>query len=157
MEKLAITKTGFTKLEEELKHLKMVERPRITNDIAVAREHGDLKENAEYKAAREEQGFTEGRIQDLEARISRADIIDVSSLSGDTVIFGATVTLENLDTEEQKTYQIVSEYEADIDAGRIANTSPIARSILGKDEGDAVEVFTPGGVVDYEVIKVEFK
>lgn len=157
MEKFPITAAGFTQMEAELKHRKTVERPAIVEAIAEARAHGDLKENAEYHAARERQGFNEGRIQELEDKISRAEVIDVSALSGTVVKFGATVKLVDEDTEEEVTYQIVSEYEADLKAGKIAYTAPIARGLIGKSQGDSVEVKTPGGTKAYEILKVEFK
>lgn len=157
MERFPITKAGYIRMEEELRDLKGVQRPYIIGQIAEARAHGDLKENAEYKAAKERQSYIEGRIQDLEARISLAEIIDVPSLSGKQAKFGATVTLEDLETEKKKTYQIVGEYEADLDKGLIAYTSPVARAIIGKNEGDVVEVHTPKGMVEYEISEVEFK
>ena len=157
VEKIAVTQEGFLKLEIELKHLKEVERPAVIQAIAEAREHGDLSENAEYSAAREKQSFIEGRIQELESVISRADIINVSQLSGDTVKFGATVTIIDEDTEDEKTYQIVSEIEADIKAGKIAVNSPIARALIGKPAGDVVDVSSPGGIKSYEINKIIFK
>ncbi len=144
-------------MEAELKQLKNVERPEVIKQIATAREYGDLKENAEYKAAREKQGFIEGQIQNLEARMSLAEVIDPSTLSGTQVRFGAIVTLEDMETEKQKTYQIVGDYEADLTTGKIAHTSPIARGIIGKQEGDDAEIHTPKGIVEYEVVKVEYK
>ena len=157
MDRFPITKAGYAKMEEELKDLKNVQRPYIIGQIAEARAHGDLKENAEYKAAKEKQSHIEGRIQDLEAKISLAEIIDVTTLTGTQVKFGATVTLEDLETEKKKTYRLVSEYEADLDNGLIAYTSPVARAVIGKNKGDVVEVHTPKGVVEYEIINVEFK
>lgn len=157
MERYPITKTGYAQMEAELRNLKTVERPYIIGQIATAREYGDLKENAEYKAAREKQGFIEGQIQNLEARVSRAEIIDPSTLSGSQVMFGAIVTIEDLDTEQKKTYQIVGEYEADLNTGKIAHTSPIARGVIGKAQGDVVEIQTPKGLGEYEIIKVEYK
>ena len=157
MERFPITKIGFVNMEAELKDLKGRQRPEIIEAIAEARAHGDLKENAEYKAAKDKQSFIEGRIQDFEARISMAEIIDPKEHSGKTVKFGATVTLEDLETEKKKTYQIVGEYEANLEAGLIAYTSPVARAIIGKNEGDVVEVTTPKGIVEYEIVKVEFK
>jgi transcription elongation factor GreA len=145
-------------MEEELKDLKGVQRPFIINEIAVAREHGDLKENAEYKAAKEKQSLVEGRIQDLEAKISLAEILDPADHKGSKQVkFGATVTLEDLETTKKKTYTLVSEYEADLDNGLIAYTSPVARAAIGKSEGDVIEVHTPKGIVEYEIIKVEYK
>jgi transcription elongation factor GreA len=157
MERFPITKAGYDRMEEELKDLKGVQRPYIIGQIAEARAHGDLKENAEYKAAKDRQSYIEGRIQDLEARVSLAEIIDVASLNGTQVKFGATVTLEDLETEKKKTYRIVGEYEADLDKGLIAYTSPVARAIMGKNKGDVVEVTTPKGLVEYEISDVEFK
>ncbi|KKK49499.1 hypothetical protein LCGC14_3134450, partial [marine sediment metagenome] len=147
----------YTRLQEELKNLKNVGRPAIIRAIAEAREHGDLSENAEYHAARERQSFVEGRVAELEDKISRAQIIDVSKLDGDAVKFGATVTLADEDTDEKKTYQIVGETESDISAGRLSVASPLARAIIGKTVGDSVEVATPGGAKDYEIVKVKFK
>ena len=157
MERFPITKSGYEKMEEELKDLKGVQRPYIIGEIAEARAHGDLKENAEYKAAKEKQSHIEGRIQDLEAWISLAEIIDISALSGNQAKFGATVTVEDLETETKKTYKLVGLYEANLDKGLIAYTSPLARAIIGKSKGDVVEVTTPKGIVEYEIINVEFK
>jgi transcription elongation factor GreA len=157
MEKVPITGKGFTALEEELRHRQQVERPRIIQAIAEARTHGDLSENAEYHAAKEAQALNEGRILELESMISRAEIIDVSKLSGNRIKFGATVKLVDEDTEEEKTYQIVGEPEADVRSGRVSVTSPIARALMGKTVGDTVEVTTPGGGKSYEVIKVMFR
>ncbi len=157
MQKVPMTEGGYLRLQEELKNLKTVERPAIIQAIAVAREHGDLSENAEYHAARERQSFTEGRIGELEDKISRAQIIDVSKLDGNIVKFGATVTVADEETDEESTYQIVGELEADIASGLLSITSPMARALIGKSVGDSVEVATPRGVKDYEVIKVEFK
>ena len=152
-----MTAEGFTALEAEIKHLKSIERPRIIKLIAEARAHGDLSENAEYHAAKDLQGLTEARMADLEDKLSRADIIDVSKLRGDTVMFGATVTLVDEDTDEKVKYRIVGEVEANVKQGRISITSPIARALLGKKKKDVVEVSTPGGGKSYEVVKVEFK
>lgn len=157
MQRHPITKTAYVRLVEELKVLKQADRTQVIEEIAVAREHGDLKENAEYHAAKEKQGFIEARISDLEARSSLAEVIDPSSMSGNTVSFGATVTIEDIETEKQKTYQIVGEYEADLDKGMIAYTSPIARGLIGKSEGDDVEIQTPKGIMDYEILKVAYK
>ena len=157
MERYPIIKEAYERMEEELKELKSVQRPQVIEEIATAREHGDLKENAEYHAAKEKQAFLEGRIQDLEARTGLAEVIDVAAQEGPDVKFGATVTLEDIETEKTKTYQIVGEYEADLDQGLIAFTSPIAKGIMGKSEGDDVQVRTPGGVVEYEIVKVEYK
>jgi|SRR5882757_4675030 transcription elongation factor GreA len=156
MEKVPMTAGGFNRLQEELKHLKSVARPEVIKAIAEAREHGDLSENAEYHAARERQSFIEGRVMELEDRISRAEIIDTSKLSGDTVKFGATVTLADEDTEEEITYQIVGQDESDIKEGRLSITAPLARSLIGKAEGDQVEVTTPGGSKSYEIVTVQF-
>lgn len=156
MEKVPMTAGGFNRLQEELKHLKSVARPEVIKAIAEAREHGDLSENAEYHAARERQSFIEGRVMELEDRISRAEIIDTSKLSGDTVKFGATVTLADEDTDEEITYQIVGQDESDIKEGRLSITAPLARSLIGKAEGDQVEVTTPGGSKSYEIVTVQF-
>jgi len=155
MDKVPMTARGFAALDAELKTLKSQERPAVIRAIAEAREHGDLSENAEYHSAREKQSFIEGRIQELEGLISRADVIDPSKLSG-AVKFGATVTLVDEDTEEEKTYQIVGETEADIGQGLLNLKSPLARALIGKEEGDSVEVMTPGGGKAYEVLKVAF-
>lgn len=156
MSKLPITKTGYTNLEAEHKRLKFEDRPAIIDQIAEAREHGDLKENAEYHAAREKQGFIEGRIQELENYIANAEIIDPAEVSVDSVVFSATVELIDDETEEEKTYQIVGEYEADLDKGKISITSPIARALIGKEEGDMADVVTPGGKKTYEILSVKY-
>jgi len=156
MEKIPLTQAGFDKLDEELKHLKTVERPAIIKAIAEAREHGDLSENAEYHSAKEKQSFIEGRVKELEGAISLADVIDPAKLSG-SIKFGATVELADEDTDEEKTYQIVGEYEADIDAGRLNIKSPLARALIGKDEGDSVDVRTPGGTRSYEILSITYK
>jgi len=153
MEKIPMTRAGHTALETELKHLKTVERPAIIRAIAEAREHGDLSENAEYHSAKEKQSFIEGRVKELEGAISLADVIDPSKMSG-AIKFGAKVTLVDEDTDEEKTYQIVGEYEANIEKGLLNIKSPIARALIGKEEGDSVEVRTPGGVKSYEVLKI---
>ncbi len=155
MEKIPLTRAGYDRLEAELKQLKSVERPAIITAIAEARELGDLKENAEYHAAREKQSFLEGRVQALEAILGRADVIDVSKLKG-PVKFGATVELADEDTDEETTYQVVGEHEADIEDGRLNIASPLARALIGKEEGDSVEVRTPGGVKSYEILSVKF-
>ncbi|MFZ5710209.1 MAG: transcription elongation factor GreA [Pseudomonadota bacterium] len=155
MEKIPMTRSGFDALDGELRALKSVERPAVIRAIAEAREHGDLSENAEYHAARERQSFVEGRIKELESIISRAEIIDTSRLSG-TIKFGATVTLIDEDTEEERTYQIVGEAEADIERGLLNMRSPLARALIGKQEGDSVEVRTPGGEKAYEVVAVRY-
>ncbi len=156
MEKTPITLKGYKTLEDELKNLKEVERPSVIQAISEAREHGDLSENAEYSAAREKQSFIEGRLLELESLISRAEIINPETLSGDKIIFGATVKIKDEDTEEERVYQIVGEYEADFEAGKIANISPIGRALLGKSEGDSVEVKTPRGLKTYEILEVRF-
>jgi transcription elongation factor GreA len=155
MEKIPLTRAGFEKLEAELRHFKSVERPAIIQAIAEARAHGDLSENAEYHSAKEKQSFIEGRIKELEGVISLADVIDPTKLSG-TVKFGATVKIVDEDTDEEKTYQIVGEYEADIENGRLNVKSPLARALIGKDEGDSIEVRTPGGDRGYEILKVSY-
>jgi len=157
MSKIPITKPGYEQLEQEHKRLKFVERPAVLEQLQTAREHGDLKENAEYHAAREKQSFNEGRIQELENIIANAEIIDVSKMGGSKVLFGATVKIADCSTDEERTYQIVGEYEADIKKAKISNTSPIARALIGKEEGDTVKVTTPGGLKEYEVLKVSFK
>jgi len=155
MTKIPMTVAGEKALREELTRLKSVDRPRIIQAIAEAREHGDLKENAEYHAAREQQGFCEGRIKDIEAKLSLAQVIDVTQIEHTgKVIFGVTVTLINVDTDQEVTYRIVGEDEADVKQGRLSVTSPIARALIGKEEGDEVAVTTPGGVVTYEITTV---
>ncbi len=156
-DKIPMTADGFARLEAELKHLKNVARPEVITAIAEAREHGDLSENAEYHAARERQSFIEGRVGELEDKMARAQVIDVSKLSGKVVKFGATVTLVDEDTDEKMTYQLVGEDEADVKQGLLGITSPIARAIIGKTVGDSVEVTTPKGVKGYEVLKVRFR
>ncbi|MGB0797744.1 MAG: transcription elongation factor GreA [Planktomarina sp.] len=156
MEKIPLTRVGADRLETEMKHLKSVERPTIITAIAEARELGDLKENAEYHSAREKQGFIEGRIKELEAILGRADIIDPAKLSG-AIKFGATVDLIDEDTEEEKTFQVVGEAEADIERGLLNIKSPLARALIGKEDGDSVEVRTPGGIKSYEIVSVAFK
>lgn len=156
MEKIPLTQVGYAALSDELKELKSVERPAIIKAIAEAREHGDLSENAEYHSAREKQGFIEGRIKELEAIVGRADVIDPATLSG-SIKFGATVKLVDEDTDEEKTYQIVGEPEADIETGKLNIKSPLARALIGKEEGDSIEVRTPGGEKAYEVLSVAFK
>jgi len=156
MEKFPMTPKGFMALNVELKQLKSVERPAIIRAIAEAREHGDLSENAEYHSAREKQSFIEGRIKELEGTIGLAEVIDPATLSG-AIKFGATVTIVDEETDEEKTYQIVGQTEADIENGLLNIKSPIARALIGKEEGDSVEVRTPGGVKDYEILTVAFK
>ncbi|MCI5073690.1 transcription elongation factor GreA [Oricola sp.] len=154
MDKAPMTANGFASLKEELRWRQQEERPRIIEAISEARAHGDLSENAEYHAAKEAQSHNEGRIAELEDLISRAEVIDISKLSGSRVKFGATVTLADEDTDEEKVYQIVGDQEADVKAGRISISSPIARALIGKDEGDSVEVQAPGGAHSYEIVKV---
>ena len=157
MEKLPMTVDGYARLQEELKNLKSVERPAVIKALEEARAHGDLSENAEYHAAKERQSFIEGRVLELEDKISRADVIDVSKLSGETIRFGATVKLADEDTDEEVSYQIVGADKGDIAKGRISLTSPLARALIGKNPGDTVEVTTPGGAKGYEVLKVQYK
>lgn len=156
MEKVPMTVAGFAALEVELKKRQQVERPRIIQQIAEARAHGDLSENAEYHAAKEAQSLNEGRIAELEDKLSRAEVIDVTKLSGSTIKFGATVTMIDEDTEEEKRYQIVGESEADVKSGRVSITSPIARALIGRKPGDTIEVKTPGGGKSYEILTVAF-
>jgi transcription elongation factor GreA len=156
MDKVPMTVSGYASLEEELKRRQQIERQRIIQAIAEARSHGDLSENAEYHAAKEAQSLNEGRIAELEDKLSRAEVIDVSKLSGSTVMFGATVTLVDEDTDEEKVYKIVGESEADVKAGRVSITSPTARALIGKKVGDKVEVNTPGGGKSYEILKIAF-
>ena len=157
MQRYPMTPEGKTALEQELQQLKTVDRPRITQAIAEAREHGDLKENAEYHAAREQQGFCEGRIQDIEGKLGACQVIDVKELEQNgRVVFGVTVTIENLETEEQKTYKIVGDDEADFKINKISVNSPIARGLLGKNEGDEAKIVTTQGEVEYEIVNVEY-
>jgi transcription elongation factor GreA len=156
MEKIPMTAAGHAALESELRRRTHEERPRIIDLIAEARGHGDLSENAEYHAAKEQHGLNEGRIAELEDQLSRAEIIDVSKLSGKTIKFGATVVLVDEDTEEKRKYQIVGEVEADVKSGRISITSPIARALIGKTKGDTVEVTAPGGARSYEILDVKY-
>lgn len=158
MNKVPLTLRGADKLREELNHLKGVARPKVIQDIAEARAHGDLKENAEYHAAREQQSFIEGRILDIEAKLSNAQIIDVSAVKADgKVVFGATLVLEDMDSGETLNYQIVGEDEADIKAGLISVGSPIARALIGKREGDEVSINTPGGIRELEIVEVRYE
>ena len=157
MERVPMTVEGHAALEAELQRLKSEERPRIIQAIAEARAHGDLSENAEYHAAKEAQGMNEAKVAELEDKLGRADVIDPKSLSGDTVKFGATLSLEDEDTEEKVKYKIVGEMEADVKAGKVSITSPIARALIGKSVGDIVEVTTPKGARSYEVLKIEWK
>ena len=156
MDRIPMTQAGFKALEDEISHLKNIERPTVIKMIAEARAHGDLSENAEYHAAKDRQAFIEGRVMDLEDKLSRADVIDVSKLSGKTVKFGAVVTLADEDTETKVKYQIVGDLEADAKKGRISISSPIARALIGKSAGDTVEVSAPGGARSYEILKVQF-
>jgi transcription elongation factor GreA len=156
-EKFLITKEGYNKLKAEVENLKNVERPNIIQAVATARELGDLKENAEYHASRDKQGMIEATIANLEDKLARAEVIDIKALSGDIVRFGATVKLENSDNNKVVNYKIVSEYEADIDNGLISNTSPVSKALMGKKVGDDIEIITPGGVVDYEILEIYFK
>jgi transcription elongation factor GreA len=157
MEKIPMTAAGYAVLETELKHRQQVERPRIIQQITDARTHGDLSENAEYHAAKESQSINEGRIAELEDKLARAEVIDVSKLSGDTIKFGATVTLIDEDTDKKQVWQLVGEPEADAKKGKISITSPLARALIGKTKGTSVEVVTPGGAKAYEVKKVEWR
>lgn len=157
MQRIPMTGEGHAALEAELKHLKSVERPTIIQAISVAREHGDLSENAEYHAAKEKQSFIEGRLAELEDKLARADVIDVSKLDGTKVRFGATVTIIDVESEKESTYKIVGEDEADVSKGMVSNTSPIARALIGKDEGDEAEVAAPGGARAYEIASVSYK
>ena len=157
MDKLPMTGEGLKSLEDELRRLRGEERPAVIKAIEVAREHGDLSENAEYHAARDRQSFIEGRLAELEDMISRADVIDPKTLSGKIVRFGATVKLADEDTDEESTYQIVGSHEADVESGRLSLTSPLARALIGKTVHDSVEVTTPGGSKSYEILKVSFK
>ena len=155
MEKIPMTRAGFDQLDKELRNLKGVERPAVIRAIAEAREHGDLSENAEYHSAREKQSFIEGRVKELEGVLSRAEVIDTSKLSG-SIKFGARVKLIDEDTEEERNYQIVGEAEADIERGLLNIRSPLARALIGKDEGDSVEVTTPGGQRSYEIVEIRY-
>src|SRR5262244_305033 len=157
MDKIPMTAEGYAALENELKHRQQVERPRIIQQITDARTHGDLSENAEYHAAKEQQSINEGRIAEIEDKLARSEVIDVSKLSGDTVKFGATVTVVDEDTDEKQVWQIVGEPEADAKAGRISIASPLARALVGKKKGAQVEVVTPGGAKAFEVLKVEWR
>src|SRR5213079_2404402 len=157
MEKIPMTAAGYAVLETELKHRQQVERPRIIQQITDARTHGDLSENAEYHAAKESQSINEGRIAELEDKLARAEVIDVSKLSGDTIKFGATVTLIDEDTDKKQVWQIVGEPEADAKKGRISITSPLARALINKKKGETVEVVTPGGAKAYAITKIEWK
>lgn len=157
MEKFPLTKRGYTDLEAELKRLKGVDRPNIIAAIAEARSHGDLSENAEYSAAKEKQSFIEGRIQELEAVISRAQVIDPSQIKGDIIRFGATVVVADEDSNEEKEYQIVGDYEADIAKNRISLSSPLAKALIGKEVGDIAEYMAPGGKKSFEILEVIYQ
>lgn len=156
MEKVPMTASGHKALEDELHRRQSEDRPAIIAAIAEARAHGDLSENAEYHAAKEQQSLNEGRVSELEDMLSRAEVIDISKLSGDTVKFGATVELADEDTDEESTYQIVGDQEADVKIGKISISSPISRALIGKSEGDSVEVAAPGGAKSYEILSVKF-
>ncbi|THD64095.1 transcription elongation factor GreA [Phenylobacterium sp.] len=156
MDKVPMTAEGYHALDDELKRLKTIERPAVVAAIGEARQHGDLSENAEYHAAKDRQGWIEGQIAEIEDKMARAQVIDVSKLSGKQVKFGATVSVVDEDTEEKARYQIVGEHEADVKKGRVSITSPIARAMIGKESGDVVEVNTPSGVKAYEITKVEW-
>nr|WP_319388285.1 transcription elongation factor GreA [uncultured Cohaesibacter sp.] len=156
MEKIPMTPAGYQALTEELRQRSGEERPRIIAAISEARAHGDLSENAEYHAAKEQQSLNEGRISELEDKLSRAEVIDVSKMSGDTIKFGATVTLVDEDTDEEKTYQIVGDVEADLKKGRISLSSPIARALIGKQVEESVEVMAPGGAKSYEILAIKY-
>ncbi|MEW5704643.1 MAG: transcription elongation factor GreA [Pseudomonadota bacterium] len=157
MEKIPMTAGGLQHLQEELRHLKTAERPAVIQQIAEARAHGDLSENAEYHAARERQSFIEGRIAEIEEITSRAEVIDVSKLSGKSIKFGATVKLLDEDTDEKATYQIVGADESDIKRGLLSISSPLARALIGKEQGDAIEVMTPAGSKSYEILSVKYR
>ena len=157
MDKIPMTAAGYAALEDQLRQCQQVERPRIIQQITDARTHGDLSENAEYHAAKEAQSLNEGHIAELEDKLARADVIDITKLSGDVIKFGATVTLVDEDTEKKQVWQIVGEVEADAKKGRISITSPLARALIGKKKGSSVEVNTPGGAKAYEITKVEWR
>ncbi|MGY6628564.1 MAG: transcription elongation factor GreA [Oceanicaulis sp.] len=156
MQKIPMTAEGHRALDDELRHLKSVERPAVIQAISEAREHGDLSENAEYHAAKERQGWIEGRLQELEDKLARAQVIDTTKLSGETVKFGATVTVVDEDTDAEATYKIVGDDEADVKSGKVSISSPIARALINKETGDVVEVTAPGGVKTYEILKVQW-
>lgn len=157
MEKFPLTKEGFNELEQELRHLKAIERPNIIAAIAEARSHGDLSENAEYSAAKEKQSFIEGRIQELEAVISRAQVIDPSQNKGDVIRFGATVVIVDEDTDIEQTYQIVGDYESNIEKNKISTSSPLAKALIGKETGDIIEYTAPAGKKSFEILNVMYK
>ncbi|GJL97887.1 MAG: transcription elongation factor GreA [Hyphobacterium sp.] len=156
MTKIPMTVDGFKALDEEMKHLKTVERPAVIQAIAEAREHGDLSENAEYHAAKDRQGWIEGRLAEIEDKLARSQVIDVAKLDGDTVKFGATVTVVDEDTDAEAAYQLVGEDEADVKSGKISITSPIARAMINKEVGDVIEVNAPGGLKSYEILKISW-
>lgn len=156
MSRFPITYEGYKELEKELKNLRLIERPAVIKAIAEARGHGDLSENAEYHAAREKQGFIEGRISELEDKLARAEVIDISKLNGDTITFGAKISLKDDDTMEEVTYRIVGEYEANLTKGLISIASPLARALIGKSENDIIEVYTPKGSKAYKILKIEY-
>lgn len=156
MEKFQITKEGYERLKAEIENLKNVERPNIIKQIAAARELGDLRENAEYHSAKDRQGFIEAQLADLEEKFSRIEVIDISKIRSEKILFGATVKLEDLDSGKKISYKIVSEFEANIDEGLISSGSPVARAIIGKSIGDEIEVNTPGGTINYEILEVSF-
>ena len=156
MDKFPLTKKGFLRLEQELKDLKGIERPNVIAAIAEARSHGDLSENAEYSAAKEKQGFIEGRIQELEAVISRAQVIDPTEVQGEVIRFGATVNVVDVDTDKENSYQIVGDYEADINENKISLSSPLGRALIGKEVGDEVEYVAPGGKKTFEILEVSY-
>jgi transcription elongation factor GreA len=157
MSSIPMTIRGKNKLDEELKHLKVVERPKVIQEIATARAHGDLSENAEYDAAKEKQGFIEGRIKDIEDKLARAQVVDTTQIRTDKIVFGATIQLKDLDSEEIKNYSIVGTDEADIKEGRISIESPVARQLLNKREGDSVTVRVPKGEIEYEILSVKYE
>ena len=156
MDKFQITTSGYIKLKGLIENLKTIERPKVISQIAAAREIGDLKENADYHASREKQAFIEAQIADLEDRYLRVEIIDISKLSGSKVLFGATVKIKNLDNGKITSYKIVSDFEADLDKGLISNSSPVARAMMGKEAGEEIEIKTPGGIINYEILAVSF-
>jgi len=156
MDKFQITTSGYIKLKGLIENLKTIERPKVISQIAAAREIGDLKENADYHASREKQAFIEAQIADLEDRYLRVEIIDISKLSGSKVLFGATVKIKNLDNGKITSYKIVSDFEADLDKGLISNSSPVARAMIRKEAGEEIEIKTPGGIINYEILAVSF-
>ncbi len=156
MDKFQITTSGYIKLKGLIENLKTIERPKVISQIAAAREIGDLKENADYHASREKQAFIEAQIADLEDRYLRVEIIDISKLSGNKVLFGATVKIKNLDNGKITSYKIVSDFEADLDKGLISNSSPVARAMIRKEAGEEIEIKTPGGIINYEILAVSF-